>query len=80
MERKNAPKSELIRESRSLKNGITSARMNARAQRMARIPPQTAQPSAVFECRCFELRKMRKKMKRALTDWEPSSVRCVGED
>ena len=52
----------------SEKNGMTSARINASAQRAARMIDQTVQPNTVFECRCFELRKRRKKMKRALTD------------
>lgn len=69
-----------MRESRSLKNGMTSARMNANAQSVARMPAQTAQPNAVFEWRCLELRKMRKNMKRALTDWRLSSVRTYGAE
>jgi hypothetical protein len=53
----------------SLKNGMTSAMMNAATQLVARMPTHTPHPIAVFEWRWTEfLPKTRKKMKRAVTE------------
>jgi len=46
---RSAPKSELIRLRRSLKNGTTSAMMNAKIQVTAMMPAHAAQPRTVFE-------------------------------
>ena len=47
MKPKKESKSELIKDSRSEKNGITSAMMNATIQVTAKIPAQEAQPRTV---------------------------------
>ena len=65
---KNESNKELIKANRSEKKGITSAMMNPRIQRMAKIPAQVAHPITVFCVLCFESRKMRKKTKRAETE------------
>ena len=56
-------------ESMSEKNGMTSAMTNAATHVAATIAAHAPQPTSVFECRCSELRKTRKKMKREETDW-----------
>jgi hypothetical protein len=57
-----------MRLSMSEKNGITSAIKNANIHVTPIIPAQEAQATKEFECLCSELRKRRKKMKRAVTD------------
>ena len=57
-----------MRLSMSEKKGMTSAMTNAVIQVAPTMPAHEAQPTSVFECRCFESRKRRKKTKRALTD------------
>ncbi|CAI6251336.1 unnamed protein product [Periconia digitata] len=68
MNPKNASKSELIKDSKSEKNGMTSATMKARSQRMARIPAHAPHPATVWLPMCLVLLKRRKKMKRADTE------------
>ena len=58
-----------IKLSISEKNGMTSAMRNAITHDTATIATHEPQPTSVFECRCSELRKTRKKMKREETDW-----------
>ena len=48
---------------------MTSAMRNAITHDTATIATHEPQPTSVFECRCSELRKTRKKMKREETDW-----------
>ena len=61
-------KRELIKLSMSEKNGITSAMTNARIHVAATMPLHVDHATRVFECRCFDVRKRRKKMKREVTD------------
>ena len=65
---RDAPKREHISESMSEKNGITSAMTNARIHVAATMPLHVDHATTVFECRCFDVRKRRKKMKREVTD------------
>lgn len=60
-------KSELMSESMSEKNGMTSAMTNAATHVAPTMAAHAAQPTSVFECRCFELRNSRKNTNRALT-------------
>ena len=58
-----------IKDSISEKNGMTSEMRKAITHDTATIATHEPQPTSVFECRCSELRKTRKKMKREETDW-----------
>jgi hypothetical protein len=54
----------------SEKKGMTSAMANAASHVAPTMPAQTAQPTSVLDVRCREFfGKMRKKMKREVTDW-----------
>ena len=59
---------ELMRLNMSEKKGMTSAMINARTQVTATMPVHDAHPMNVFECRCLDSLKRRKKTKRELTD------------
>ncbi len=68
MNPKKESKSELINESKSEKNGITSAMMKATTQVPARMPAQEAQPITVWFPLWRVPSKIRKKIKRAETE------------
>lgn len=54
--------------SRELKKGMTWEMMKAKIQVTSRMPNQLAHPTKVWLFMCTELRNMRKKTKRAVTE------------
>jgi len=68
MELKNESKSEIIKESRSKKNEITSAITKAPIHVASRMPAHVLQPRTVCSFLCRLPLNMRKKMKRVETD------------
>ena len=65
MKPKNESKSELIKDNKSEKNGMTSAMMKAAIQAQARIPAHVAQPTTVWFPLWGVPSKILKKTKRA---------------